>query len=245
MNRVHCLIKYYATDGRYLAYYLEPGSGSMTADGVAIRVLNLQNHSYPLDLGTGLKYPQWLAWSPDSNWLAYIRGYGRDATIDKRLYLADLQSGGKVTDCGSPAREGNSPEPGCPWTKENPGQVDTQPLWLSDKSYSILFCRGKENNWWDSFNGEVLVPRQRIWTRTADGVENTLTSGPADTADYAPRVALDGKNLFFLRLIRYDNGSLYFKPLAGGQETELIRGLTGNPGYYGNYYPECISIYWI
>lgn len=216
----------WSPDGRYLAYYLEPSSGSLAADAVSIQMLDLQKPGRPMDLGGGLKYAQWLAWSPDSTRLAYICGYGRDAAIDKRLYLADMQFGGNITDCGSA------------------GQVDTQPLWSPAESYGLMFCRGKENDWCDNFQGDVLVPGQRIWVKSAAGEEQSLTAGPADTADYAPKVSPDGKNLIYLRLSRFDIGSLYYKPFAGGQDIKLIRGLTGGHGYYGNYYPEWVSIYW-
>ncbi|HBC94270.1 MAG TPA: copper amine oxidase [Pelotomaculum sp.] len=218
----------WSPDGRYLAYYLEPSSGSMAADGVSIQVLDLQQSGQPLDLGSGLGYARWLAWSPDSTRLAYIVGCGRDATVNKRLYLADLQSGGKITDCGSA------------------GQVDTQPVWSSNKPYSLLFNRGKEGGTWtggDNFP-DVLVPGQRIWLRADGGEVKSLTSGPADTADYAPKLSPNGETLAYLRLNRYDSGSLCLKPLTGGQDLELISGLTGDHGFYGNYYPEWLSIYW-
>lgn len=218
----------WSPDGRYLAFYLEPGSASLAADGAAVQVLDLQQSDRLLDLGGGLKYAQWLAWSPDSARLAYIAGGGRDATVNKRLHLADLRNGGKITDCGSA------------------GQVDTQPVWSPHKPYSLLFCRGKEGGEWaggDNFP-EVLVPGQRIWLKTDGGEVKSLTSGPADTADYAPKLSPDGETLAYLRLNRFDSGSLCLKLLTGGQEMELISGLTGDHGYYGNYYPEWLSIYW-
>ncbi|GBF35007.1 TolB protein precursor [Desulfocucumis palustris] len=229
LNRSATGLKW-SPDGRYLAYYMEPGSASMTADGVNIQVLDLKQTEPPLELGSGLGYAQWLAWSPDSTRLAYIRGYGRDAAVDKRLYIADMQAGGKIIDCGGA------------------GQVDSQPVWSLTKPYGLLFCRGKENNWMSgtsNFQGKVLVPGQRIWSMTADGEKKSLTSGQADTADYAPRLSPDGSNLFYLRLQRYDNGSLYYKPPAGGREVELIRGITGSPGFYGSYYPEMLCIYMV
>jgi len=218
----------WSPDGRYLAYYLEPGSASLAADGVSIQVLDLQQSGQPLDLGGGLKYAQWLAWSPDSARLAYIVGGGRDATVNKRLYLADMRNGGKITDCGSA------------------GQVDTQPVWSPHEPYSLLFNRGKEGGNWAGGDNlpNVLAPGQRIWLRTDSGEAKSLTSGPADTADYAPRLSPDGENLAYLRLNRYDSGSLCLKPLTGGKEVELISGLTGDQGFYGNYYPEWLNIYW-
>jgi len=90
----------WSPDGRYLAFYLNMNSGSLSADGVGIRVLDLQHPEQLLDLGGGLRYAQWLAWSPDSSQLAYIRGGGREATTNKRLHLVDMRDGGKITDCG-------------------------------------------------------------------------------------------------------------------------------------------------
>lgn len=214
----------WSPDGRYLAYYLEPSSASLAADGVSIQVLDLLQAGRTLDLGGGLRYSQWLAWSPDGTRLAFIGGYGRDVAMDKHLYLADMQSGGKIIDYGSS------------------GQVDTHPVWAPTKN-DLLFCRGNENNWMDNFQFDVLVPGQRIWYKAAGEEAQRLTTGSENTADYAPIVSVDGKNLFYLRLQRFDNGSLYYKPLSGGEEIELIRGLTGGHSYYGNYYPEWVSIY--
>ena len=219
----------WSPDGRYLAYHLNMNSASLSADGVGIRVLDLQRPEQPLDLGVGLGYAQWLAWSPDSSRLAFIRGEGREATTNKHLYLADMREGGKITDCGQA------------------GQADTQPLWTEAQPYTLLFCRAAENEWGGGKQSGVLVPGQRIWLRTAGGETRALTTGAADTADYAPLLSPDGKGLFFLRLNRYDRGSLHCLPMDSadsGGEVELIRGLNGGPGYYGNYYPEWLKIYW-
>lgn len=70
-----------------------------------------------------------------------------------------------------------------------------------------------------------------------------LTAGPVNTADYTPLVSTDGKNLFYLRLNRFYNGSLYYKPLGGGEEIEMIQNIKGEQGYYGNFYPGWVSIY--
>jgi hypothetical protein len=48
----------WSPDGRYLAYYLRPNSGSLSADEVAIQLLDLHQPGRTLDLGTGLKYPE-------------------------------------------------------------------------------------------------------------------------------------------------------------------------------------------
>ncbi|ACV61764.1 copper amine oxidase domain protein [Desulfofarcimen acetoxidans DSM 771] len=214
----------WSPNGRYLAYYLKPNSASISADGVAMQVLNIPQKK-SIDLGCGLAYAQWLDWAPDSSQLAYIVGGGREATIQKRLHIVDVKTG-QISDCGKT------------------GQVDTQPRWLSTPASGILFCRGTETlDWEGQEQAGVLVPGQRIWHRTADGKELDVTSGPVDTADYAPHLSPDGQGLLFLRLTNYNCGSLYYQPMAGGPPKELIRGISGQPGYYGNYYPEWINIY--
>ncbi|WP_338827032.1 stalk domain-containing protein [Neomoorella thermoacetica] len=216
--------------GRYLAYHLHPNSASLAADAVDLQVLDLGQPGKPLDLGVTLNYSGWLAWSPDGSRLAYIRGGGRDATIGKRLTIVDLEAGGKSTDYGQA------------------GQVDTMPVWLPAADSGVLYCRGPENKYWEGNqqnDAQVLVPGQRIWWQKLDGKAVPVTSGPAGTADYYPSVSPDGQNLIYLRLDRRDSGSLYRQPLAGGPAVELVRNLNGSPGYYGNYYPAWISIYYL
>ena len=216
----------WSPDGRYLAYYLRSNSGSLSADGVSIQLLDLSKVGRTVDLGGGLKYSQWLAWSPDSQQLAFINGGGREATKDKHLFIASMVDG-KITDCGST------------------GQVDTQPVWTQQPPYRVAFCRGLENLNWEGRNGYwgVMVPGQQIWLGDSSS-GRAATVAPAETSAIAPSVSPDGNYLVYLRLNRMFGGSLYLASLNGGSEAELISGLTGSPGYYGNYYPVWVSIYW-
>ncbi|MGD0152462.1 MAG: stalk domain-containing protein [Thermacetogeniaceae bacterium] len=217
----------WSPDGEYLAYYLRPNSGSLSADGVAIELLD-STTGKTLDLGCGLSYPEWLAWSPDSKRLAFIKGSGREATMDKRLFIANMADG-KIDDCGSV------------------GQVDAQPVWTQTVPYRVVFCRGAESlNWEGQPKGYwgVMAPGQRIWLGDSSGLQ-ALTTDTAGTSDYAPVISPDGVSLVFLHLDRMSAGSLFLAPLKGGTETELLSGLSGSPGYYGNYYPAWFSIHWL
>ncbi|HHW43790.1 MAG TPA: hypothetical protein GXX25_08280 [Desulfotomaculum sp.] len=215
----------WSPNGRYLAYYLRPNSASLSADGVTLQVLDVQKPGQPLNVGTALNYPQWLAWSPDGSRLACILGGGREATANKHLYIVDMPAGGKIINYG------------------RDGQVDTRPVWTATPPYGLLFCRGPETTAWEgrSDHRGVPVPGQRIWLRAADGTVKPLTGGPADTADYEPHMSLDGKYLIFMRLNQRNSGSLYEMSLDTGELTELCR-LSGNPGYYANYYPASFDI---
>ncbi|MGM0711205.1 MAG: hypothetical protein ACQEU9_05130 [Bacillota bacterium] len=86
------------------------------------------------------------------------------------------------------------------------------------------------------------MPGQRIWMREASGAEQPLTKGSLQTADYYPSPSPDGKQLLFLRLDSAEHGSLFLQ--ADGKETELVKGITGDIGYYANYLPKWIAVYW-
>jgi|GEM_PF-2560999 len=147
--------------------------------------------------------------------------------LNKKLCIANMNDG-KITDCSQD------------------GQVDTQPVWKNAPPSGNIFSRGPETLTWEgqtNYQG-VLVPGQRIWLRANERTAQPLTKGPADTADYAPNISPDGQYLSYLRLNRRDSGSLYLKLLDGGREIELLRGLSGDSGYYGNYYPSWVNIYW-
>jgi hypothetical protein len=213
----------WSPDGRYLAYFLYPSSGSLAADGAPIRLLDLRHPGKSLDLGIGLIDKDWFAWSTDSKRLAFIAGDGREATGNKRLSVIDL-SDGKIEDWGSA------------------GVVDTQPLWDSLHPGNLLFCRGPVTDWQ---NGDgVLVPGQRFWLRTADGSCSPITTSSSVTQDCTPILSPDGHDLFFLRLDSRKSGSLIMRPLPAGQEVELVRNLDVDPEFYGNYLPASMSICW-
>jgi Tol biopolymer transport system component len=213
----------WSPDGRCLAYFLYPFSGSVAADAAAIRLLDLQHPETSRHLGTGLIYKNWFAWSPDGQKLAFIAGDGREATHNKRLSLVDLSSS-RIRDLGSE------------------GEVDTQPLWNSRQSGSLLFCRGPAI---DYQNGDgVLVPGQRIWLWTANGPCRPITTGSSATEDCTPILSPDGQDLFFLRLDSRESGSLVMKTLSDGKEIELVRNLDVDPEFYGNYLPASVSICW-
>lgn len=214
-------------DGKSVAYFVRYNSASLSADGVPIQLFDLtQPDQKPKDLGTGLAYPDWLAWTPDSEQLAFIDGTDRIATTNKQLKLADRE--GKV----------QTISPG-------PVVVDTNPVWIPKAPYTLLFTRGEAKPY--SYDPKkVMVPGQGIWQRFADGAEQQVTKGEENTADYYPAPSPDGKQLLFLRLDRAEHGSLNIQGIGQNADTqiELITGITGDIGYYANYLPPWVSVYW-
>ncbi len=215
-------------DGRYVAFFVRPNSASISADGVDIRIMDLLMPSRQAVIDGGLGYPEWFAWSPDSHRLAYIAGGNREATTDKSLAIADTTLQFKVTDAGQK------------------DFTDSQPIWSNPDGSKLYYTHGKSNiAWLGKYNPQtVLVPGQRIWERTLDGKQQQVTQGSAQTADYYPDISRDGKTLLFVRLDGAEHGSLYLKFTGNGKEIELLRNLTGEAGYYGNYLPKWVSVYW-
>jgi Tol biopolymer transport system component len=214
----------WSPDGCYLAYHLRPISGSTSTDSVELQVIDLQHPEQPVDLGSGLHYVNWFAWSPDSSQLAYILGEGRFFNSNKHLSILNMKDG-KATDCGQQ------------------GEVDIDPQWTGQPPYSLLFSRGPENPDWDTsgHNPGVPVPGQRVWVQAGDQPARLVTSGPDNAADQIVGVSPDGKFLVYLRQTVLFDGSLYLQPLAGGEGTELLRGTMLGQGFCGYFYPNWVS----
>lgn len=209
-------------DGKLVAYYVQYNAASLSADGVPIQMFDLsQPKKKPVGLGTGLAYAEWLSWSPDSKQLAFIDGTDRMATQNKHLKLADAN--GKVVSASDEA------------------MVDQLPVWTSVEPVSLYFTRGRGTEYAYDAN-KVMVPGQRIWTRTADGQERQVTKGTEQTADTYPTPSPDGKKLLYVRLNAAEHGSLYLS--QDGRETEVLRNVTGDIGYYANYLPAWIRVFW-
>lgn len=211
-----------SSDGTHVGYYLQYNSASLSADGVPIQLFDMsQPKKKPVELGTGLINAQWLRWSPDGKQLAFIDGVDRMATYNKHLKLAD-PSGKVVSDSSEDS-------------------VDTMPTWTRSAPYSLFFTRGKGTEYhYDP--KKVMVPGQRIWQQPAGASAKPFTQGTMLTADYFPYPSPDGNQLLFVRVDQALRGSLYLS--AQGKETELLRYVTGDIGYYANYLPQWISVYW-
>lgn len=215
-------------DGRYLTCFLGLNSASLNADGMALQVIDLQNPQTPFTVGGALGYPEWLAWSPDSRQLACIMGCDRFASTGQQLVMVELENGQfQVKNLGQP------------------GMVDARPFW-EPYGQRLFYARGQENLDWleEGRYQEVRVPGQQVWSNT-DTDTQPLTTPESTQADYPLSLSPDGRFLAVQRLNYFDLGSLYLLNTEDGNLVELLDNLQTNSGYYGNYYPDTVSIYWI
>lgn len=212
-------------DGRYLAYFLGMNAASLNADQMILQVVDMQNPGNPFTAGSTLGYPQWLAWSPDSRQLAFIAGTGRVASWGKSLNLLTIDKGQfQVRDLSQP------------------GIVDARPFW-NESGTALYISRGQESEAWEQEgrHWEVPVPGQHICLGQK---AESLSFPQPDQADYPLSLSPDGKFLAFERLDYSDLGSLYLLNLQDGKPVKILDELEPNASYYGNFYPDVVSIYW-
>ncbi len=213
-------------DGRYLACFLGMNSGSMNADGMGLQIIDLQQKT-SFQVGSALGYPEWVAWSPDSQKLAAILGCGRMASIGKHLELVQIDKNGfNVQDLGET------------------GQADSRPIWDTNGNV-FYFTRGQESQAWleEGRHQEIQVPGQRIFCRRDERVQSLSKPGD-EQADYPLSLSPDGQYLAMQRLDYADLGALCLMNLKDGQMVKVMDYVQANAGYYGNYYPDRVSIYW-
>jgi len=216
----------WSLDGQYIAYHTSSNSASIAADFVGTALLDTESMKVE-ELSGGLKYKGWMDFSPDSKMFSYIKGAGRDVQYNKALELVSLADG----------------------AVNNPGEenhADSQLVWIKGNPIKLLYCSApKDKKAFDSADlPGVFVPGQRIYGLSEEGVA-AITKDKNDTADYFPNISKDGNQLIFLRLSRYDQGSIYIQPFNEPQNAiEILRGIRGSAGYYGNYYPEWIKVHW-
>ncbi|WP_232695988.1 copper amine oxidase [Brevibacillus daliensis] len=214
----------WSPNAEYMAFFLKPNSGSLSADGVPLQVLQV-NTKRIYDIGGGLVYPEWLSWSKDSSRLAFIEGGDRMTAYGKHLAIWEALTK-QVYDQGKT------------------GMVDTLPQFAPDSSSQLFFLRGKETEWNYSEN-KPLVPDQRIWQEdVSSGSEKQLTAGSKVTSDTLYSLSPSHEQMTFVRLTTPTEGSLYMKNLVTGKEVEILRGLTLSPGFYGNYVPSFVRVQW-
>jgi Tol biopolymer transport system component len=214
-------------DGRYLACFLGMNSASLNADGMDLQVIDLQQKT-SFQVGGALGYPEWVAWSPDSRKLAAILGGDRTASTNKHLELVSINNN------GFNARE-----------LVETGQVDSRPIWGID-GMALYFTRGQESTSWlqEGRHQEVQVPGQKLFRYRDDQVQSLSLPGD-DQADYPLSLSADGQYLALQRLDYVDLGTFYLMNLSNGQMVKIMDNVQADAGYYGDYYPDRISIYWL
>jgi hypothetical protein len=155
--------------------------------------------------------------SSDGNKLALTNGEGRQAWTNKTITVIDLRMGESTS-----------------LTSNNAASL--YPAW-SPSGGQIAFIQGPDaGDVWGGEDAKAALNQRHLWIMDPDGAhKQQLTSDP-NFRDERPVWSADGKSLFFLRLDRHDQGSLWTIDLSGG-EPRLLAGpvVLDHDGWFGYY----------
>lgn len=213
----------FSPNGRYMAFFRGLNSASTNADSMNLQVMDLQTREIT-NIGEGLGYRNWIAWSPDSSKVAGVLGYGREASTKKSLVTL------KMDDMR-------------PVLLEKKGTVETKPIWVGNDR--LLGAVGPDNTTWEEIGhrGDLLVPGQQIWSWQQNEAQVITTPKPT-AADIPISSFMNDHMVSYIRLQSPDQGTLCIMDLNNGMMAEIISNVDANPGFYGNY-RESLSIYWL
>lgn len=216
-------------DGRWLVFFVQPGSASLAADGCEIRYLPIRDNGSPGLLGTGLAYPEWLDWSSDGERLAMILGAGREASASKELTVSDAREQWKIHSLGTGST------------------VDMLPAWAANPEGGLFFVRRPmaSEPLAAKKAGQPAIPGQQIWQWKPDQQTEVVTRPPKEQSDLFPQPSPNGRTLIFVRATNLNQGQLMRKDLASGKETVLTGQLGHDPGYYFNELPSWLQVHWV
>lgn len=201
----------WSADGKWIAFLAVP-TASMSADGNTLCLLSADAGTF-LKAGQMLNYEEWFQWGPQGSRLAYIEGYGREATSNKRLTVLT----------GPPSFLPKSSTPA--------GYADRDLAWLDDDI--LIAARSKEAAW----SGE---PSERplpslVLVNLEGGRQPALTRPPRNAGDFFPVLLKEARSLAWIRTDRSKAHVMLAQP-DGRRAGQWIRGLmVPEEGYYDHW----------
>lgn len=183
-------------------------SASLRADGSELKSLRLDSGKM-VPLGQSLLYPDWLAWTSDSE-LLWVDGSGRDSWANKRLAMADVSSGQRSA------------------VEQPDGIVRLDPSYSSATDL-VAFVQAPKRapGEADAASGVAWAEARELWVARKDGSEARKLDG-GNVA--SPMWSQDGGRILYLR-----GGDLYLVPAAGGTPV-LVAASVGASGDKATYY---------
>ncbi|MBG9791371.1 hypothetical protein ABD76_02065 [Paenibacillus dendritiformis] len=200
----------WSADGKWIAFIAVP-TASLSADGNTLCLLSADAGTF-LKAGQMLNYDEWFQWGPQGSTLAFIEGYGREATSNKRLTVLT----------GMPSLLQKSYTPA--------GYADRDLAWLDHDT--LVAARSKEAAW----SGE---PSERplpslVLVNLGGGRQPELTRPPRNVGDFFPVLLKDAGCLAWIRTDRSKAHVMLAQP-DGKRAVQWIRDLTVPDGYYEHW----------
>ncbi|WP_156889473.1 translocation protein TolB [Paenibacillus harenae] len=198
----------WSATGRWIAFLATP-TASLSADSNTLCVVAADGVIFRT-LDQMVNNEQWFEWSPNDDRLAFVKGVGRDAGVNKQLKVLNVTSGKSAV-----------------YTPE--GFVDSDFAWQGPEQ--IVVSRAKESKRED-VPGERENP-QLVAIELASGKQTVITKPSAGFGDYNP-VPLP-KKLFWVRNGHAVANVLVSRP-DGSRAKEWIKSIDQADSYYGQWY---------
>ncbi|MBD2868158.1 TolB family protein [Paenibacillus arenilitoris] len=198
----------WSADGRWIAFLATP-TASLSADSNTLCVVSADGVVFRT-LDEMANNEQWFEWAPNDDRLAFIKGVGRDAGVNKRLKVLDVATGRSAV-----------------YTPE--GFADQSLVWQGPGQ--IVVSRAKESARDVSLNDR---DKPRLFAiELASGRQSGLTKPPAGFGDYV-QAALRNR-LSWVRSDGKTANALLSRP-NGRRAALWIEGLDQASNYYGQWY---------
>ncbi|WGU96226.1 hypothetical protein QJQ58_08290 [Paenibacillus dendritiformis] len=200
----------WSADGKWIAFIAVP-TASLSADSNTLCLLSADARTF-LKAGQMLNYEEWFQWGPQGSTLAYIEGYGREATSNKRLTV--------LTGMPSLLQKSNTPS----------GYADRDLAWLDN--YNLVAARSKDAAW-SGDPSERPLP-SLVLVNLGGGRQPQLTRPPRNVGDFFPVLLREAGRLAWIRTDRSKAHVMLAQP-DGRRPVQWIRNLTVPAGYYEHW----------
>lgn len=204
----------FSPGGSHFSCFSYSHFASINADGVILNLISMQEKK-PVALTCMLSYPGWVEWSPAGDYLAFIKGGGREALSNKSLAVVPV----------------SCPETAVTLTPE--GFVDRDPAW-SPGGKLIAVSRSKSSPW---KNKREERPGAMIWLVRPDGSGARCISSESlvhGSSDYFPWWTREGERLMWVR-VQGERASIWQARPDGSGQGPVFNGLDIPLEYYGAY----------
>lgn len=205
----------WSKDRKWLSFLLVP-TASLSADGNTLCVLSADGKAFQ-KVDEMLNDEGWFQWAPTNDYLGYISGVGREATVNKKLGVFKVPT----------------------MTKEvitPPGYADRGFTWLNNQN--LYVSRAKESEWVD-VEKRPLPSLFKLDLRASEQLK--LTSPLANEGDFEPEVSRN--KLVWIRTDR-KTANVFVSPIRLIKEMVWIKDINVASSYYERWnWDEVFSLY--
>lgn len=202
-------------DHKWIAFQITP-TASLSADSNTLAVLSYDGKNF-YKIDEMLDYEEWFNWAPSKNFLAYIQGFNRIATLNKKLKVKKMFEDNKF--CFTPK-----------------GYVDRDLTWINDTQ--VFVSRSAESDLVDVSQR----PKPRIYHIDLEtGKQRKITLPPVNEGDFYP--LSNGENLTWIRTNR-GQASVWVGDSNGTNQSIWIKQIDLGTLYYEHWnWREVFSLY--